>query len=50
MGEMSPVRRRMIEDMTFRDLSPATQQSCVQVSLNVFVAHPICSAWRMFGP
>ena len=27
MGEISPLRRRMIEDMTVRNLSPATQQS-----------------------
>ena len=27
MGEMSPLRRRMIEDMTIRNLAPATQQS-----------------------
>ena len=29
MAEMSPLRRRMIEDMTIRNLSPATQQSYV---------------------
>ena len=29
MGEMSPLRRRMIEDMTIRNLSPATQRSYV---------------------
>jgi hypothetical protein len=29
MAEMSPLRRRMIEDMTVRNLSPATQRSCV---------------------
>ncbi len=29
MTEMSPLRRRMIEDMTVRNLSPATQQSYV---------------------
>ena len=29
MAEMSPLRRRMIEDMTIRNLSPATQRSYV---------------------
>ena len=27
MGQMSPLRRRMIEDMTVGNLAPATQQS-----------------------
>jgi integrase/recombinase XerD len=27
MAEISPLRRQMIEDMTVRNLSPATQQS-----------------------
>ena len=27
MAEISPLRRRMIEDMTVRNLSPTTQQS-----------------------
>jgi len=27
MTEMSPLRRRMLEDMAIRNLSPATQQS-----------------------
>lgn len=29
MAESSPLRRRMIEDMTVRNLSPATQRSYV---------------------
>src|SRR3954452_14336173 len=29
MATMSPLRQRMIEDMTLRNLSPATQQSYV---------------------
>jgi integrase/recombinase XerD len=30
MATMSPLRRRMIEDMTIRNLAPATQQSYVR--------------------
>ena len=33
MAEMSPLRRRMIEDMTIRNLSPATQQSYIYARL-----------------
>jgi hypothetical protein len=29
MTDLTPLRRRMIEDMTIRNLSPATQQSYV---------------------
>ncbi len=29
MADLSPLRRRMIEDMTVRNLSPATQRSYV---------------------
>ncbi len=28
MAGMSPLRRRMLENMTIRDLSPATRQPC----------------------
>jgi len=39
MAEMSPLRRRMIEDMTVRNLSPATQRSYMSGSV-----------WRTFAP
>jgi hypothetical protein len=29
MADLSPLRRRMIEDMTVRNLSPATQRSSI---------------------
>ena len=29
MADMSPLRRRMVEDMTIRNLSPATQRSYI---------------------
>lgn len=29
MAELSPLRRRMIDDMTVRNLSPATQRSYI---------------------
>lgn len=40
MAEMSPLRRRMIEDMTIRNLSPATQRSYV---------HAVTKFSRFFG-
>src|SRR6516162_9354326 len=40
MIEMSPLRRRMIEDMTVRNLSPATQRSYV---------HAVAKFGRFFG-
>lgn len=40
MTEMSPLRRRMIEDMTIRNLSPATQRSYV---------HAVAKFGRFFG-
>ena len=40
MAEMSPLRHRMIEDMTVRNLSPATQRSYV---------HAVAKFGRFFG-
>jgi site-specific recombinase XerD len=40
MAEMSPLRRRMIEDMTVRNLSPATQRSYL---------HAVAKFGRFFG-
>ena len=40
MAELSPLRRRMIEDMTVRNLSPATQRSYV---------HAVAKLSRYFG-
>jgi integrase/recombinase XerD len=40
MAEISPLRRRMIEDMTVRNLSPATQQSYI---------HAVSKFSRYFG-
>ena len=40
MAEMSPLRRRMTEDMTIRNLSPATQQSYI---------HAVSKFSRHFG-
>src|SRR6516225_2017370 len=40
MAEISPLRRRMIEDMTIRNLSPATQRSYV---------HAVSKFSRYFG-
>jgi site-specific recombinase XerD len=40
MATMSPLRRRMIEDMTVRNLSPATQRSYV---------HAVAKFSRFFG-
>jgi hypothetical protein len=40
MAELSPLRRRMIEDMTVRNLSPATQRSYL---------HAVVKFSRFFG-
>jgi len=40
MTEISPLRRRMVEDMTVRNLSPATQRSYV---------HAVAGFGRLLG-
>ena len=46
MAEISPLRRRMIEDMTVRNLSPATQRSYVS-AVAKFSRHFGCSPDRL---
>ena len=51
MAEMSPLRRCMIEDMTIRNLSPATQQSYLYAVSKfgryfVKTCAPISCTWR----
>lgn len=53
MAELSPLRRRMIEDMTIRNLSPATQRSYVHAVAKFSrysTARWTGSAWRTFAP
>lgn len=52
MAEFSPLRRRMIEDMMIRNLSPATQRSYVH-AVTKFSRHfgrSTVLAWRMSAP
>ena len=44
MAKISPLRRRMIEDMTVRNLSPATQQSYLNAvsKFSRYFAPPMC--------
>ena len=46
MAEISPLRRRMIEDMTVRNLSPATQQSYLS-AVSKFSRYFGCSPDRL---
>ena len=46
MATMSPLRRRMIEDMTIRNLSPSTQQSYIY-AVAKFSRHFDCSPDRL---
>jgi hypothetical protein len=53
MAEISPLRRRMLEDMTVRNLSPATQQSYVYAVAKFsrhFGARPTAWDQRMCVP
>ena len=43
MAQMSPLRRRMTDDMTIRNLSPATRYSYIQV---LVVRHSRCFGLR----
>ena len=40
MAEMSPLRRRMVEDMTVRNLSPASQRSYLHAAAPAQRRHP----------
>jgi integrase/recombinase XerD len=48
MAEISPLRRRMIEDMTVRNLSPATQQSYLNAvsKFSRYFGRTRANAWR----
>jgi integrase/recombinase XerD len=53
MAEMSPLSRRMIEDMTIRNLSPAKQQSytyAVSKFSRHLVPRPLGSTWKTCTP
>src|SRR6478735_2967729 len=46
MAEMTPLRRRMIEDMSIRNLSPVTQR-CYLHAVTSFSRHFSCSPDRL---
>jgi hypothetical protein len=56
MTEIGPLRRRMIEDMTIRNLSPATQQSYLYAVAKFYILAAISTArltdwdWRTYVP
>ena len=52
MAELSPLRRRMIEDMTIRNLSPATQRSYIHAvaKFSRSVTRQIASDWKTYAP
>ena len=49
MAEISPLRRRMIEDMTVRNLSPATQQSYLSAFIALKLTHGLVEDFRALG-
>ena len=49
MATMSPLRCRMIEDMTLRNLSPATQQSYLGAVTKFSRSLAVISAGRRTG-
>ena len=53
MAEISPLRRRMIDDMMIRNLSPATQQSYLYAVAKFsrhFATHRTGLGWRRCAP
>ena len=44
MAQMTALRRRMIDDMTVRNLSPATQQSYVERAIDTGLQEPVGEA------
>ena len=52
MAQLSPLRRRMIEDMTVRNMSPATQRSymsAVSKFTDILASRPSGSIWKTFA-
>ena len=53
MGTMSPLRRRMIEDMRIRNLSPARRQSYIHAVAkfsDILAGRPIGLDWKTCAP
>ncbi|MET4037345.1 hypothetical protein ABMB68_008849 [Bradyrhizobium sp. RT4a] len=52
MADLSPLRRRMIEDMTVRNLSPATQRSYISAvsKFSRYFGRSPDQSWKTSGP